>query len=205
MLRNLDALTTEDSVMSVLNSVIPDLVKTICAVCIGRDPLTSTSRGICYLGTESTVDALALYGALSNLLSPLTIDGKTVILSYCKYNMGDTKKAYSQADNAAFPNAAVPSTYGISDVESLAEYSASRYAKTPMEYHQYFEYYRTYFTQQITAGNSITLHQDNQMDAANAAAAVAQSAIQQMNANKTFYDTTHMAIPSGTDGKRYRK
>lgn len=204
MLRNLDALTTEDSVMSVLNSVIPDLVKTISAVCIGRDPLTSTSRGICYLGTESTVDALALYGALSNLLTPLSIDGKTVILSYCKYNMGDTKKAYSQADNAAFPNAAVPSTYGICDVEKLAEYSASRYAKTTVEYHQYYEYYKEYFTQQITAGNSITLHQENQMDAANAAAAVAQSAIQQMNANKTFYDTTHISIPNGTDGKRYR-
>lgn len=77
MLRNLDALTTEDSVMTVLNSVIPDLVKSISAVCIGRDPLTSTSRGICYLGTESTIDALAIFGALSGLQSPLAIDGKT--------------------------------------------------------------------------------------------------------------------------------
>lgn len=77
MIRNLDALTTEDSVMSVLNTAIPDLVKSISAVCIGRDPLTSTSRGICYLGTESTIDALAIHGALSNLSSPLTIDGKT--------------------------------------------------------------------------------------------------------------------------------
>lgn len=77
MLRNLDALTTEDSVMTVLNSVIPELVKKISAVSIGRDPLTSTSRGICYLGTDSTVDALAIYGALTNLLTPLSIDGKT--------------------------------------------------------------------------------------------------------------------------------
>lgn len=43
------------------------------------------------------------------------------------------------------------------------------------------------------------------MDAANAAAAVAQSAIQQMNASKSFYDNTHMQIPTGTDGKKYRK
>ncbi|XP_049817180.1 RNA-binding protein 5 isoform X2 [Aethina tumida] len=203
MMRNLDALTTEDSVMTVLNSVIPELVKQVSAVCIGRDPLTSTSRGICYLGTESTIDALAIYGALNGLPHPLTIDGKTVILSYCKYNMGDTKKAYSQVDSAAFPNASVPSTYAMTDVESLAEYAARRYAKTPQEYMSYIEYYRSYFTQQISAGHTITLHQENQMDAANAAAAVAQSAIQQMNANKTFFDTTHMAIPSGTDGKRY--
>ncbi|KAJ8980570.1 hypothetical protein NQ317_018697 [Molorchus minor] len=188
MMRNLDALTTEDSVMAVLNTVIPDLVKSVSAVCIGRDPLTSTSRGICYLGTESTIDALAIFGALNTTKSPLTIDGKTVIISYCKYNMGDTKKAYSQADHAAFPNASVPSTYAMTDVDSLAEYAARRYTKTPEEYR--------FFTQQISAGNSITLHQENQMDAANAAAAVAQSAIQQMNANKTYYDNTHMAVPT---------
>ncbi|CAH0562555.1 unnamed protein product [Brassicogethes aeneus] len=203
MMRNLDALTTEDSVMTVLNSVVPELVKSISAVCIGRDPLTSTSRGICYLGTESTLDALAIHGALSGLPHPLAIDGKTVILSYCKYNMGDTKKAYSQADNAAFPNAAVPSTYAMTDVDNLAEYAAKRYAKTPQEYVSYIEYYRSYFSQQISAGHTITLHQGNQMDAANAAAAVAQSAIQQMNANKTFYDSTHINIPNGTDNKRY--
>ena len=203
MLRNLDALTTEDSVMQVLTTVIPDVVKKVSGVCIGRDPLTSTSRGICYLGTDSTVDALALYGSLTNLSPPLNIDGKTVIMSYCKYNMGDTKKAHEQAITAAFPNASQPSMYTLSDVDSLAEYSASRYAKSVIEYQQYYEYYKSYFTQQITAGNSITLHQDNQMDAANAAAAVAQSAIQQMHANKSFYDSTHMAVPSGTDGKRY--
>lgn len=202
-MRNLDALTTEDSVMSVLSTVIPELVKSVSAVCIGRDPLTSTSRGICYLGTESTIDALAIYGALNSLASPLTIDGKTVILSYCKYNMGDTKRAYSQAENVAFPNASVPTNYALADVETLAEYAASRYAKNASEYVQYIEYYRSYFTQQINAGNSITLHQENQMDAANAAAAVAQSAIQQMNANKTYYDNTHMSVPNGTDGKRY--
>lgn len=203
MMRNLDALTTEDSVMAVLNSIVPDLVKSISAVCIGRDPLTSTSRGICYLGTESTLDALAIFGALNSSKTPLTIDGKTVILSYCKYNMGDTKKAYSQADHAIFPNAAVPSTYAMTDVDSLAEYAARRYAKTPQEYMHYIEYYRGFFTQQISAGNSITLHQENQMDAANAAAAVAQSAIQQMNANKSYYDNTHMVVPNGTDGKKY--
>nr|XP_023020760.1 RNA-binding protein 5 [Leptinotarsa decemlineata] len=202
MMRNLDALTTEDSVMAVLSTAIPNLVKSISAVCIGRDPLTSTSRGLCYLGTDSTIDALAIYGALTASKTPLTIDGKTVILSYCKYNMGDTKKAYSQADHEAFPNAAIPSTYAMTDVDSLAEYAARRYAKTPQEYMQYIEYYRNYFSQQISSGNSITL-QENQMDAANAAAALAQSAIQQLNANKTYYDPGAVTLPTGTDGKKY--
>ncbi|KAK9890110.1 hypothetical protein WA026_008920 [Henosepilachna vigintioctopunctata] len=203
MLRNLDALTTEDSVMNVLKNVVPDLITSISAVTIGRDPLTSTSRGICYLGLESTIDSLTLYGALNNLSNPLVIDGKTVILSYCKYQMGDNKRAYSEAENVAFPNAAVPSTYSMTDVESLAEYAANRYAKTPQEYVHYVMYYKEYFSQQISAGNSITLHQENQMDAVNAAAAVAQSAIQQVNATKSLYDSTQRAIPTGTDGKRY--
>ncbi|XP_050314688.1 RNA-binding protein 5-like [Anthonomus grandis grandis] len=203
MLRNLDALTTEDAVIAVLNSTIPDLVKLISAVCIGRDPLTSTSRGICYLGTESTVDALAIFGALSGLAQPMSIEGKTAIISYCKYNMGDTRKAYSQVDHAAFPNASIPQTYALADVDSLAEYSATRYAKTPDEYTHYYNYYRQFFTQQINEGNSITLHNENQMDAANAAAAVAQAAIQQMQATKTYYEPSQMQMPTGTDGKRY--
>ncbi|XP_017785465.1 PREDICTED: RNA-binding protein 5-like isoform X2 [Nicrophorus vespilloides] len=202
MLRNLDALTTEDTVMNVLIVVIPDLVKKISAVAIGRDSLTSTSRGICYLGTETTIDALSLYGALNNLPTPLSIDGKTVILSYCKYNMGDTKHVYAEPEST-FATPSVPTTYNLSDVDSLADYSANKFAKNSVDYQHYFLYYKNYFTQQINAGNSITLHQENQMDAANAAAAVAQSAIQQMQANKTFFDTTHMSVPNGTDGKRY--
>lgn len=205
MLRNLDALTTEDTVMNVLNTVIPDTVKIISAVSIGRDPLTSTSRGICYLGTESIVDAVTLYQSLTSLSPPLTIDGKTIILSYCKYNMGDTKQVYAQPETFQVSTPTVPTMYALSDVDTLAEYSASRYAKNTVEYTQYYEYYKSYFTQQINAGNTITLHQENQMDAANAAAAVAQSAIQQLHANKNYFDTTHMSIPNGTDGKRYRK
>nr|CAH7735284.1 unnamed protein product [Callosobruchus chinensis] len=204
MMRNLDALTTEDSVLAVLNTVIPDLVKSISAVRIGRDPLTSTSRGLCYLGTESTIDALAIFGALNNLETPLAIDGKTGDISYCKYNMGDTRRAYSQADHEAFPNAPVSSTYAMADVDSLAEYSARQYAKSPQEFKNYLEYYRSYFSQQISSGHSITLHQDNQMDAANAAAAVAQSAIQQVHASKHYYEgATSSNTPTGTDGKRY--
>ncbi|XP_072387943.1 RNA-binding protein 5-like [Diabrotica undecimpunctata] len=204
MLRNLDALTTEESVMAELKQIIPELVETISVVCIGRDPLTSTSRGLCYLETRSTVDSLAIFAGLSNHKTPLTIDGKSVIVSYCKYVKGDSKRPYSQADQDVFPNAAVPSTYSMDDVDSLAEYAARRYAKSPQEYMHYIEYYRVYFAKQITDGNSITL-QENQMDAVNAAAAVAQSAIQQLNATKTgtsnYFDSEQ--CPTGVDGKKY--
>lgn len=129
----------------------------------------------------------------------------TVTISYCKYNMGDTRDVYEQGASTAFPNAGQPSMYTLNDVDSLAEYSAGRYAKTAEEYQHYLEYYRTYFTQQISEGNTITLHQDNQMDSANAAAAVAQSAIQQIQASRSYYETNQVNLPSGTDNKRYRK
>ncbi|GLV40686.1 uncharacterized protein CBL_13813 [Carabus blaptoides fortunei] len=205
MLRNLDALTTEDSVMAVLKDAIPDLISTVSGVCIGRDPLTSTSRGICYLALESTVDALALYGALTSLETPLSIDGKTAIISYCKYHMGDVKKAFSQMQ---FPTASQPNVYSMNDLNSLADYSASRYAKTAAEYQQYFQYYKMYFAQQINEGASITLNSENQMDSVNAAAALAQNAILQRNSSKAIYDagcssTVPLQIPSGSDGKKY--
>src|SRR5699024_129214 len=140
------------SVMSVLNTIIPDLIKLISAVCIGRDPLTCTSCGICYLGTESTIDASAIYGALTNSTSPLVIDGKKVILSYSKYSMGDHNKPYYQADNDSIPG---------TDIESLAEYAAKSYANSPNEYVHYVEYYRHYYTQQMSSDNSISVHQKN--------------------------------------------
>lgn len=202
MLRNLDALTTEDSVIQILSKVIPEQAKKISGVCIGRDPLTSTSRGICYLGTDSTLDALTLYQELTSLEPPLNIDEKVVTVSYCKYNMGDTEKAHEQALQAAFPNASQPSTYVLSDVNKLAEYAASRYAKTVLEYQQYFEYYKNYFSEQISAGNCITL-QNNQTDATNVAAAVAQAAIQRTQANKNLYAVSQVSVPDGTETTQY--
>lgn len=117
--------------------------------------------------------------------------------------MGDVKKAFTQVQ---FPTASQPNVYTMEDLNSLADYSASRYAKTAAEYQQYFQYYKMYFAQQITEGASITLNTDNQMDSANAAAALAQNAMLQRN-SKQMYDTSNCGvpaqIPNGTDGKKY--
>lgn len=118
--------------------------------------------------------------------------------------MGDVKKAFSQMQ---FPTASQPNYYSMNDLNSLADYSASRYAKTAAEYQQYFQYYKMYFAQQINDGASITLNSENQMDSANAAAALAQNAILQRNSSKVVYDQTCSVlpaqIPNGTDGKKY--
>lgn len=206
-MRNLNVLTTEESVLSVLKTVTPQLVNLISTICIDRDS-SSNSRGNCYLCTESTDNLLVIYRALNSLASPLAIDGRTVILLLCccKYNMdGDgIERAHLQAQNVACPNVSVTRNYSLADVKPLSEYAARCYATNESEYLQYLEYYHSYFTQQINDANSRTLYQENQMDAANASATVAQSAaIQQTMKTNKYCFNTYMNIPNGIDGKTY--
>ncbi|XP_044730433.1 RNA-binding protein 5 [Chrysoperla carnea] len=200
MLRNLDALTTEDSVMTVLKQVAGHMVKFVNGVQIGRDPLTQTSRGICYLDMETTIEALSLFGTLTALAPPLTIDGKLVSISYCKYRMGDVNQIFPQV---AFSNTTTAQTYTMNDLNALADYSASRYAKTPEQYQHYYEYYKNYFSQQISQGATISLAQDNQANSVNAAAAVAHAAMQQRQRKLNADKSGAFTIPTGTDGRKY--
>jgi RNA-binding protein 5/10 len=75
MLRNLDALTTEEKVLIVLQDKIPELVSKIAKILICRDPLTQISRGICYLNFENLVDSMNTFQALERLQG-LDIDNR---------------------------------------------------------------------------------------------------------------------------------
>uniref|UniRef100_A0A182P4J4 Rna-binding protein 5 n=1 Tax=Anopheles epiroticus TaxID=199890 RepID=A0A182P4J4_9DIPT len=84
MLRNLDVLTNEESVLSVMQKILPaELVPKIGKVVICRDPLTSISRGMCYLHFDNLVDSMNTHNALKELDPPLRIDNREVIVSYC--------------------------------------------------------------------------------------------------------------------------
>ncbi|XP_035912899.1 RNA-binding protein 5-B-like isoform X1 [Anopheles stephensi] len=84
MLRNLDVLTNEESVMGVMQKQLPaELVQKVGKVVICRDPLTSISRGMCYVHFENLVDSMNTHNALKELDPPLRIDGRDVIISYC--------------------------------------------------------------------------------------------------------------------------
>uniref|UniRef100_A0A182VSD9 RNA-binding protein 5 n=1 Tax=Anopheles minimus TaxID=112268 RepID=A0A182VSD9_9DIPT len=84
MLRNLDVLTNEESVMGVMQKKLPaELVQKIGKVVICRDPLTSISRGMCYVHFENLVDSMNTHNALKELDPPLRIDNREVIISYC--------------------------------------------------------------------------------------------------------------------------
>ncbi|XP_052870533.1 RNA-binding protein 10-like [Anopheles cruzii] len=84
MLRNLDVLTNEESVLGVMQKCLPaELVAKISKVVVCRDPLTSISRGMCYLHFENLVDSMNTHNALKELDPQLSIDSRDVIISYC--------------------------------------------------------------------------------------------------------------------------
>ena len=69
LLRGLDALSTEDSVLNVLTQLTNLPIK---AIRIGKDVLTNTSRGVCYVEMNSIVDSMFLH---NQLLGMVTIFG----------------------------------------------------------------------------------------------------------------------------------
>ena len=74
IIRGLDVLSTEESVLQSIQHAGSDLP--IRSVRIGRDPLTNTSRGVCYVELNSVLDSMQLYNKL--MASPPTIDSKQV-------------------------------------------------------------------------------------------------------------------------------
>ena len=152
LLRGLDTLSTEDSVLNCLMRLTQLPIKSIR---IGKDSLTNTSRGVCYVEMNTVVDAMFLHNQL--IAEPPQIDDKLVSVAYYRIGGGsgggsgssaqNNGSSGSQAANAALAAAqwSHQKKYSEEEIESLAEYSASTYAKTPAEKAHYLQYYRDYY------------------------------------------------------------
>jgi len=167
LLRGLDALSTEDAVLNFMMQVTDLPLK---SVKIGKDSLTNTSRGVCYIEMNSVVDAMFLHNQLMG--EPPCIDEKLVSVSYYRppsssgghhsnhhsgasigSNGGGKDNVPTKAANAALAAAqwshqgrqGIGTQYSHDDIERMAEYSASLYAKTPSDKAHYLEYYRNYY------------------------------------------------------------
>jgi len=202
-LRGLDALSTEDSVLNCLMHLTQLPIKSIR---IGRDPLTQTSRGVCYVEMNSVVDAMFLHNQL--LGEPPTIDDKLASVSYHKSSQQTEERnntAHSSAASAAMAAAQwshqgqksnedqlinLQAPYSEEDIERLAEYSASTYAKNEVEKAAYLDYYRTFYR------NGGTLDGSNTSGSAN---------VEQNNgANKDNNSDFGSVNVDGVEYKRYR-
>jgi len=185
LLRGLDVLSTEESVLQGIQHAGSDLP--IRSVRIGRDPLTNTSRGVCYIELNSVLDSMQLHNKLVH--APPNIDNKQVTVSYCKLNQNN-----GTSNNwAAQQTYAEPAAYTAgADIKQLAEYSASLYAQTPEENASYVQYYTMYYQQQQQAyqQSQAVTSSSTQGDSVNAAAAVAQSALQAMQQKNSAVSST---------------
>lgn len=158
LLRGLDSLTSEENV---LKAIQPLSTLPIRSVRIGRNPVTNVSKGICYLEMNNVVDAMYLHNALI-VEDPLLIDGKEVLVSYCKLGpvgpMATASMGNAAVEAAKWSNQK-PETpnYTIADVPRLAEYSANLYAKTPSERASYVQYYTNYYMEKIQKGETINI------------------------------------------------
>eukprot|EP00095_Tigriopus_kingsejongensis_P000467 snap_masked-scaffold217_size252476-processed-gene-1.22 protein:Tk00467 transcript:snap_masked-scaffold217_size252476-processed-gene-1.22-mRNA-1 annotation:"rna-binding protein 5-like" len=138
LLRGLDPLTTEDTVLNALNKLNSRPIK---ALRIGRDSATNVSNGVCYIDLNSQMDAVGLHNQL--LGQPPVIDEKLISVSYQKMKaLTPTQVANTAMAAAQWSH---QKKYAEAEVESLSEYSASLYAKTPEEKAYYLEYYRNYY------------------------------------------------------------
>ncbi|KAG5676628.1 hypothetical protein PVAND_006448 [Polypedilum vanderplanki] len=204
MFRNLDALTTEEKVLTVLQEKIPEFVSKISKILICRDQMTQVSRGICYLNFDNLVDSMNTFQALEKLQG-FEIDGREVSMSYCvdsenrviskPHNSSNGSRSNSHSNDA---NYAQNYQYTLADVPKLAEQAASIYAQNGSDKEAYIKYYTEYYTQQITSGNIPSYE-------AHSGASIAQSAIERKQKSKS--DTTYgplqqVEIPRG-DGKKY--
>ncbi|EAT43594.1 AAEL004989-PA [Aedes aegypti] len=230
MLRNLDVLTNEESVLCAMQDKIPDLVSKISKIMICRDPLTQTSRGICYLHFDNLLDSMNTHNALKSIEPILKIDGREVLISYCmdteNRNLvkGGPRMSSNNGNNyqdqlagnsgvqGPYPN---NYQYTMADVPRLAEYSASVYASNPVEHEHYLQFYTNYYVTQISQGQMSNFPTEAQMgETANSGAAVAQSALARKQGSKNKAETSTapaatlpapqpLQIPNGTDGKTY--
>lgn len=225
MLRNLDVLTNEEGVLTNMQLVVPNLVSKISKVLICRDPLTSTSRGICYLSFENLIDSMNLHNALKALDPPLVIDDREILITYC-VDAENRQLAHSGNGNGSGGGRqhkfghdsnyggklASGHQYTLTDVPRLAEYSAGVYAQNPAEHEYYYKYYTDYYVEQINNGQFSNLPTMSQMgDTANSGAAVALSAMQRKQQKQPQIKTTPafaappIQVPNGDGTKKYRK
>lgn len=213
MLRNLDVLTNEEGVLTSMQVVIPTLVSKISKILICRDPLTSTSRGICYLFFDNLVDSMNTHNALKSIEPPLNIDNREIIITYCVDS--ENRQINSRQNNGKTHQDSTHSSksqYTLSDVPRLAEYSASVYAKNATEQDYYYKYYTDYYTEQINSGQFGNIPTISQMgETANSGAAVALSAIQRKQ-HKQYEKISQaqtvaaaLQIPNGQDNRKYRE
>lgn len=81
LLRGLDALTNELSILEMLGTITALTIKNINVV---RNHRTGISRGYAFVEMNSAEDGYKLLETIGRLQSPLEVDGKAILATYAK-------------------------------------------------------------------------------------------------------------------------
>ncbi|KOB69191.1 putative RNA-binding protein [Operophtera brumata] len=85
LFRRLDALTTEEKILEVIKErCSKEVLDSIAGITIGRETLTGASKCHAYINFISISDSTAAHSQLANLMPPLEIDGREVLVSFYK-------------------------------------------------------------------------------------------------------------------------
>lgn len=190
-----------------MQEIVPSQAAKISQILICRDPLTQTSRGICYLLFDNLVDSMNTHNALKAFDPQLRIDNRQVQVSYCID--GEAKQMQTSAKKDELEQNAYSAEdyyhYTLADVQRLAEYSAGIYATNSTELAYYLKYYTDYYTTQISNGQMANFPTQAQLGES-VGAAVAQSAIQRKmvkQEKEAGSNKKAVEVPKGNDGKQY--
>ncbi|GIY90394.1 RNA-binding protein 10 [Caerostris extrusa] len=92
LFRNLDILTTEERVLSMLGQITVLPIKNLK---VAKDSLTNTSRGFAYVELHSISEATQLYDLLMNMSGNFFVDGRRVTVNYSRRSLASMNSATS--------------------------------------------------------------------------------------------------------------
>ncbi|XP_052094711.1 RNA-binding protein 5-like isoform X2 [Mytilus californianus] len=171
--RGLDALTTEDNLIRALSTIRISDIKNIQVM---RDESTSISRGYGFLELGSVMEATQLLNCISQV--SFEVDGKMILVNFAK-NTYSTVMATLAAQYAGEQQGTYDinqqSTYYDGYYQQGTEYDQQQYSG------QYYDGQNYDYSQYYDQNGAASTPTQN---STNAAAAVAQAAIQQANAVK---------------------
>lgn len=102
LFRNLDILTTEERVLSMLGQITVLPIKNLK---VAKDSLTHTSRGFAYVELHSISEAMQLHDLLISMAGNFYVDGRSVTVSYSRYSLS-TMNSVASANAATVALAA---------------------------------------------------------------------------------------------------
>lgn len=120
LFRRLDALTTEEKILEVIKErCSKDILDSIAGITIGRETLTGASKCLAYINFNSIADSTSAHSELVNLMPPLEIDGREVLVSF--YNEPKKTHKPQNQDYAAYAAYQMAQSQYTSQQQALSE------------------------------------------------------------------------------------